>query len=257
LIPTRFREHLPWSLGEHEHPKPPPGSTATSSWLAATPSWWHDRWAGNKMVPTEPRTDHRIGASRPAGHHARRVGAWSSHRLFCPLMASPASPIIDHRAGRHATATYRPVVPYRVEPAWAALPGSRCGIWGRHTMVDASSPGQPGAEGSMAGRAAGRTAFGWQAEGMTPGACGYTAATGVTGITSVSGGCPLRDRCDAGSPDAHTSAWRAYQPAARYSQGHDGGDGHAGDGGRGDRPSLVAGWHQAVEEARHDQNPQL
>ena len=203
MIPTRFREHLPWSLGEHEHPKPPPGSTATSSWLAATPSWWHDRWAGNKMVPTEPRTDHRIGASRPAGHHARRVGAWSSHRLFCPLMASPASPIIDHRAGRHATATYRPVVPYRVEPAWAALPGSRCGIWGRHTMVDASSPGQPGAEGSMAGRAAGRTAFGWQAEGVTPGACGYTAATGVTGITSVSGGCPLRDRCDAGSPDAH------------------------------------------------------
>jgi len=54
----------------------------------ATPSWWHDRWAGNKMVPTEPRTDHRIGASRPAGHHARRVGAWLSHRLFCPLVAS-------------------------------------------------------------------------------------------------------------------------------------------------------------------------
>src|ERR1043166_9128544 len=65
-------------------------------------------------------------------------------------------------------------------------------------MVDASSPGQPGAEGSMAGRAAGRTAFGSQAEGVTPGACGCTAATGVTGITSVSGGCPLRDRCDAG-----------------------------------------------------------
>jgi hypothetical protein len=54
-----------------------------------------------------------------------------------------------------------------------------------------------------------------------------------------------------------TSAWRAYQPAARYSQGHDGGDGHAGDGGRGDRAGLVAGWHQAVEEVRHDQNPQL
>jgi len=40
---------------------------------------------------------HRIGASRPAGHHARRVGAWLSRRLFCPLAASPASPVIDHR----------------------------------------------------------------------------------------------------------------------------------------------------------------
>jgi hypothetical protein len=87
LIPARFREHLPWSLGGHEHRKPPPGSTATSSRLAATPSWRHDRWAGNKMVPTEPRIDHRIGASRPAGHHARRVGAWLSRRLFCPLVA--------------------------------------------------------------------------------------------------------------------------------------------------------------------------
>ena len=32
-------------------------------------------------------------------------------------------------------------------------------------------------------------------------------------------------------------------------------EGHAGDGGRGDRAGLVAGWHQAVEEVRHDQNP--
>ena len=97
MIPARFREHLPWPLGGHEHRKLPPGSTATSSRLAATPSWRHDRWAGNKMAPTEPRTDHRIGASRPAGHHARRVGAWLSRRLFCPLAASPASPVIDHR----------------------------------------------------------------------------------------------------------------------------------------------------------------
>jgi hypothetical protein len=35
------------------------------------------------------------------------------------------------------------------------------------------------------------------------------------------------------------------------------GEGHAGDGGRGNRAGLVAGWHQAVEEVRHDQNPQL
>jgi len=39
------------------------------------------------------------------------------------------------------------------------------------------------------------------------------------------------------------------------SSGYDGDEGHAGDGGRGDRPGLVAGWHQAVEEVQHDQNP--
>jgi hypothetical protein len=71
LTPTRFREHLPWSLGGHDHRKPSPGSTACSSRPGAKPSWWHDRWAGNKMVLTEPHTEHRIGAARPTGHHAR------------------------------------------------------------------------------------------------------------------------------------------------------------------------------------------
>ena len=50
------------------------------------------------------------------------------------------------------------------------------------------------------------------------------------------------------------------QPGRLTGREHDGGDrgeGHAGDGGRGDRAGLVAGWHQAVEEVRHDQNPQL
>lgn len=55
----------------------------------------------------------------------------------------------------------------------------------------------------------------------------------------------------------NTSAWRAYRPMARHGQDYDGAEGHGGDGGRGDRARLVAGWHQAVEEVQHDQNPQL
>jgi hypothetical protein len=55
-------------------------------------------------------------------------------------------------------------------------------------------------------------------------------------------------------PIGHASRWTVTARAATAAAAH----GHGiGDGGRGDRAGQVASWHQAVEEVRHDQNPQL
>src|SRR2546430_4114256 len=47
--PTRFREHLPWSLGGHEYRRPLPRSTGYLFLSSPGPSWCHTRGVGNKM----------------------------------------------------------------------------------------------------------------------------------------------------------------------------------------------------------------